>query len=243
MSNPTTELPQQPTPEVHHEHRDVAGGWLRPTVFGTMDGLVTNFAMILGLSGGHASRHVVVLGGLASLLAGALSMASGEYVSVQSQNESTRAELDVERHELVHNAQAELLELTEMYVARGVDPETAAKVASQLSRDPEQALVVHAQEELGVDPHQLPSPYVAAVSSLLSFSIGALLPLLPYLFGATSSVPAVAVSVVMLFVAGAVSSRFTARTWVFAGTRQLLLGGVAAAVTFGIGSLFHVGVS
>jgi VIT1/CCC1 family predicted Fe2+/Mn2+ transporter len=243
VSNPTTELPQQPTPEVHHEHRDVAGGWLRPTVFGTMDGLVTNFAMILGLSGGHASRHVVVLGGLASLLAGALSMASGEYVSVQSQNESTRAELDVERHELVHNAQAELLELTEMYVARGVDPETAAKVASQLSRDPEQALVVHAQEELGVDPHQLPSPYVAAVSSLLSFSIGALLPLLPYLFGATSSVPAVAVSVVMLFVAGAVSSRFTARTWVFAGTRQLLLGGVAAAVTFGIGSLFHVGVS
>ena len=240
MADPTTDLPSQSSAEIHHQHRDVSGGWLRPTVFGMMDGLVTNFALILGLSGGHASHRVLVLGGIASLLAGALSMASGEYVSVQSQNESTHAELEVERHELRHNAAAELAELTQMYVARGVEPDLAAQVARQLSRDPDQALLIHAQEELGVDPTQLPSPYLAAASSLVSFSIGAFLPLLPYLAGTTSILASSIVSLAALFVAGAVSSRFTARSWAFAGTRQLVIGAFAAAVTYGIGSLFHV---
>jgi VIT1/CCC1 family predicted Fe2+/Mn2+ transporter len=226
--------------EAHHSHRDVSGGWLRPTVFGMMDGLVTNFALILGLSGGHASHKVVVLGGFASLLAGALSMASGEYVSVQSQNESTRAEVEVERHELKHNAEAELAELTQMYIGRGVDAETAASVATQLSRDPEQALLIHAQEELGVDPHQLPSPYTAALSSLVFFSVGAFIPLLPFLLGAHSAVVSSVVSLAALFAAGAITARFTVRSWVFSGTRQLLFGVVAAGVTYGIGSLLHV---
>ncbi|HJQ43329.1 MAG TPA: VIT1/CCC1 transporter family protein [Jatrophihabitantaceae bacterium] len=239
MAEPTTE--PRPDPEIHHQHRDVSGGWLRPTVFGMMDGLVTNFALILGLTGGDASHRVVVLGGLASLLAGAFSMASGEYVSVQSQNESTRAEVEVERHELTHNAEAERSELAQMYVARGVDPELADEVATQLSRNPEQALLIHAQEELGVDPSQLPSPYVAAGSSLVSFAIGAFIPLLPFLLGAHSALASSIVSLVALFVAGTLSSRFTARTWLFAGTRQLLIGACAAAITYGIGSLFHVG--
>src|SRR5581483_4491568 len=125
LADPTTDLPERPCSESHHDHRDVSGGWLRPTVFGMMDGLVTNFALLLGLSGGHASHRFVVLGGLASLLAGSLSMASGEYISVLSQNESTRAEVEIERHELKHNAAAELLELTQMYISRGVDPVTA----------------------------------------------------------------------------------------------------------------------
>jgi VIT1/CCC1 family predicted Fe2+/Mn2+ transporter len=169
-------------------------------------------------------------------------MATGEYVSVQSQNESTRAEVEVERRELKHNAAAELAELTQMYIARGVDAHTAAKVAQQLSRDPEQALLIHAQEELGVDPTQLPSPWVAAVSSIASFSVGAFIPLLPYLLGSHSLWISGVLALVALFVAGALASRFTVRSWRFAGARQLLLGALAAAVTYGVGSLFHTTV-
>lgn len=242
MSDPRTELPELPNPEIHHQHRDVSGGWLRPTVFGMMDGLVSNFALIAGVAGASASTDQVSLAGLAGLVGGAFSMATGEYLSVQSQNESTHAEVEIERHELTHNAEAELAELTQMYVARGVDVDTAASVARQLSRDPDQALLIHAQEELGVDPTQLPSPWTAAGSSLASFSVGALLPLLPYLLGATTLVTSAVVAVVALFTAGALSAQVTSRNWAFAGARQLSLGVVAAAVTFGIGALFHVSV-
>ena len=244
MSTPPTEpsmgaARESGSSEIHHEHRDVTGGWLRPTVFGMMDGLVSNFALIVGFSGGHANRTVVVLAGLAGLVAGAGSMATGEYISVQSQNESTRAELEVEMHELKHNAAAELEELAESYVARGVDADLALKVAQQLSRDPEQALLIHAQEELGIDPNQLPSPWTAAFSSLISFSFGAVLPLLPYLFGVNTVLISLVVAAVGLFAAGALTSRFTVRSWQFSGTRQLLLGGLASAITYGAGLLFH----
>jgi VIT1/CCC1 family predicted Fe2+/Mn2+ transporter len=229
--------------EIHHAHRDVSGGWLRPTVFGMMDGLVSNFALIIGFAGGHAERTTVVLAGLAGLVAGAGSMATGEYVSVQSQNESTRAEVAIEKHELEHNALAELDELAQSYEARGVDPDLARRVAEQLSRDPAQALLIHAQEELGVDPNQLPSPRTAAVSSLLSFSLGALLPVLPYLLGADTVIYSLIVSAVGLFVAGALTARFTVRGWLFSGNRQLLLGAFAAAITYGAGVIFHASVS
>jgi VIT1/CCC1 family predicted Fe2+/Mn2+ transporter len=232
-------LPDRPNPEIHHSHRDVTGGWLRPTVFGMMDGLVSNFALIAGIAGASATSSDVSLAGLAGLVGGAFSMAAGEYVSVQSQNESTAAELEVERHELVHNAEAELDELTQMYIARRVDPALANEVASQLSRDPEQALLIHAQAELGVDPKQLPSPWLAAGSSLLSFSVGAFVPLLPYALGATSIWISAVLAVIALFVAGAAASRFTSRGWLYSGARQLVLGVLAAAVTYGVGSLFH----
>jgi VIT1/CCC1 family predicted Fe2+/Mn2+ transporter len=207
------------------------------------DGLVSNFALIIGFAGGHASRNTVVLAGMAGLVAGACSMATGEYVSVQSQNESTRAELAVERHELEHNSAAELEELAQSYEARGVDPELAMQVATQLSRDPEQALLIHAQEELGVDPNQLPSPRTAAVSSLLSFSFGAFLPVLPYLLGVNTVIISGIVAMIGLFVAGALTSRFTVRGWAYSGSRQLLLGALAAAITYGAGLIFHVSVS
>jgi vacuolar iron transporter family protein len=242
MSEQMTDLPDQSNAEIHHQHRDVSGGWLRPTVFGMMDGLVSNFALIAGVAGASASTSQVSLAGLAGLVGGAFSMATGEYISVQSQNESTHAEIEIERHELKHNAAAELEELTAMYVARGVDPATAASVARQLSNDPDQALLVHAQEELGIDPNQLPSPWTAAGSSIASFSVGALLPLLPYLLGARSLAISIVVAVLALFTAGALSAQFTGRNWTFAGTRQLVLGVLAAAVTFGIGALFHVSV-
>ncbi|MCW2495394.1 VIT1/CCC1 transporter family protein [Jatrophihabitans sp.] len=243
MTEQVTEPSSSGSSEIHHDHRDVTGGWLRPTVFGMMDGLVSNFALIVGFSGGHASSTTVSLAGLAGLVAGAGSMATGEYVSVQSQNESTKAELAVERHELEHNAKAELHELAQSFVARGVEPELARKVAEQLSRDPEQALLIHAQEELGIDPTQLPSPMTAAISSLLSFSFGALLPVLPYLLGANTVLISLIVAVAGLFIAGALTSRFTVRGWAFSGSRQLVLGAFAAAITYGAGLLFHVSVS
>jgi VIT1/CCC1 family predicted Fe2+/Mn2+ transporter len=229
-----------PNPEIHHQHRDVSGGWLRPTVFGMMDGLVSNFALILGFAGGRADNKTVVLAGISGLAAGAFSMATGEFISVQSQNESTHAEVMVEKRELAVNADAELAELTQSYVARGVDPDVAQKFAEQITRDPHQALIVHAQEELGVDPTQLPSPYVAALSSFLSFCVGAILPVLPYLFGASSIVISTIIGGLTLFAAGALASRFTARRWWFAGLRQFAFGMLAALVTYGVGALFHV---
>ena len=242
MADPTTDLPATPNPEIHHDHRDVSGGWLRPTVFGMMDGLVSNFALIAGVAGASSTTTQVSLAGWAGLVGGAFSMATGEYISVQSQNEATFAELQVEAHELKHNAAAELAELTQMYVARGVEPDLAEQVARQLSRDPDQALLIHAREELGVDPHGLPSPWTAAGSSLAAFSLGAFIPLLPYLLGAKNVLFSAVFALLALFGAGALSSRFTSRQWWFAGSRQLLLGVIAAAVTFGVGAAFHASV-
>jgi VIT1/CCC1 family predicted Fe2+/Mn2+ transporter len=223
--------------EIHHQHRDVTGGWLRPAVFGAMDGLVSNFALIAGVAGGRVQHQVIVLTGLAGLAAGAFSMAAGEYISVASQAELAQAEIEVERRELQRSPEAEQRELAQLYEARGLEPELAREVARQLSRDPEEALGVHTREELGIDPEDLPSPLLAAGSSFLSFGVGACLPVLPYLLGATNLWPAALLAAVGLFTAGALVSRVTARSWWFSGMRQLLLGGAAAAITFAVGSL------
>ncbi|WP_084956539.1 VIT1/CCC1 transporter family protein [Thermoactinospora rubra] len=223
--------------EIHHQHRDVTGGWLRPSVFGAMDGLVSNFALIAGVAGGTGDTRVIVLAGIAGLAAGAFSMAGGEYVSVASQRELALAELAVERREIERHPEAEQAELAQSYVDKGVEPALAAEVARQLSRNPEQALEVHAQAELGVVPSDLPSPRLAAVSSFLSFAAGALLPLLPYLLGVRSLWVSAVVSCLALFGAGALVSAVTARSWWYSGLRQLLVGVLAAGLTFGLGSL------
>jgi VIT1/CCC1 family predicted Fe2+/Mn2+ transporter len=228
--------------EIHHEHSDVTGGWLRPAVFGVMDGLVSNFALIAGVAGGQVSQRTVLLTGLAGLVAGAISMATGEYTSVASQSELAHAEIAVEKREIRARPRAEMLELAQLYESRGVDRETARKVAEQLSRDPDQAWRVHAREELGLDPDDLPSPWTAAFSSLVAFTLGALIPLLPYLLGFASLPAAGVVAMVGLFTAGAAVSRYTSRTWWYSGSRQLLLGMMAALVTFGIGHLVGAGV-
>ena len=228
---------------IGHEHRDVSGGWLRPTVFGMVDGLVSNFALIAGVAAASDGARPVVLAGVAGLLGGAFSMSTGEYISVRSQNESMQAEVEVERHELIHNAEAELEELTQIYINRGVDPELAQLVAEQLSADPKQALEIHAQEELGVDIHDLPDPKVAAVSSLASFAIGAFIPLLPFLFAAKMLPLAAALALLGLFVTGALTARFTTRAWWYAGGRQMLLGLVTAVVTYGVGHLVGANVT
>jgi vacuolar iron transporter family protein len=229
--------------EIHHDHRDVTGGWLRPAVFGAMDGLISNFSLISGFSGAQASRHLLILSGLGGLVAGAFSMAVGEFVSVASQSDLARAEIAVERHELEHNAAAEQAELADLYVSRGVDRELALEVARQLSRDPAQALEIHTREELGVSANDLPSPYLAAGSSFASFSVGAALPLLPFLLGASALWPAAVVAGLALLFTGAVVARITARPLWYGGLRQLILGAVAAAVTFGVGAAIgtHVG--
>lgn len=222
----------------NHTHRDVNGGWLRPAVFGAMDGLVSNLALMTGVAGGAVSQQTIVITGLAGLAAGAFSMAAGEYTSVASQRELVVAELDAERTQLRKYPKDEQEELAALYVSRGVEPELARKVAEQLSRDPEQALEIHAREELGIDPSDLPSPAIAAVSSFGSFALGALLPLLPYLLGASALWPAVLLALFGLFGCGAVVARVTARSWLFSGLRQLALGGAAAGVTYALGALF-----
>jgi VIT1/CCC1 family predicted Fe2+/Mn2+ transporter len=204
-------------------------------VFGAMDGLVSNFALIAGMAGGGAAQQTIVLAGAAGLAAGAFSMAAGEFVSVRSQNEMTEAEVAIERREIQRHPAEELEELAQTYVRRGVEPELARAVAAQISADSERAVRVHAMAELGVDPRQLPSPWVAAGSSFAAFAVGALIPLLPYLLGASSLWPAVVVAALGLFGAGALVSRVTARTWWFSGTRQLLIGAGAAALTYAVG--------
>jgi len=224
-------------PEQHRDHRDVTGGWLRPAVFGVMDGLVSNTALIAGVAGGGAAPRGVLLAGLAGLAAGAFSMATGEYVSVASQTELTRAEIEIEKAELRRVPAAEQAELAGIFRSRGVDEDTAREVARQLSLDPEQVWRVHAREELGVDPDDLPSPWVAAGSSFAAFTVGALVPLLPYLLGATTLLITVLLALLALFGAGALVSRFTDRGALYSGGRQLLLGAVAALLTYGVGSL------
>jgi vacuolar iron transporter family protein len=222
--------------EAHpHTHADVAGGWLRAAVFGAMDGLVTNTALVAGVGAGGASPHAIVLSGVAGLAAGAISMALGEYTSVSTQNEQLDLEVAKERRELAANPVGEQAELAQLWEDRGLDPDLAHAVAEQLSRDPEQALRVHALNELGLDPDEKPSPMTAAVSSFLCFAVGALIPLLPYLLGAPVLWVALLSGGVGLMAAGAISARFTPRPWWSAGLRQLLFGAVAAGATYLIG--------
>ena len=230
--------------EAHeHSHADVSGGWLRAAVFGAMDGLVTNTALVAGVGGGGAAPRAIVLAGTASLVAGAISMALGEYTSVRTQNEQLDLEVDKERRELERNPEGELAELVEMLRVRGVDDRLARQVAVQLSRDPETALRLHVVAELGVSAEDRPSPWVAAGSSFLTFSTGAVIPLLPYLLGASLLWVALLCGGIGLFAAGAVSSRFTPRAWWYGGLRQLLFGAAAAGITYLIGSAIGVAVA
>ena len=234
---PHAPAPQTPRETGLHQHRDVSGGWLRPAVFGAMDGLVTNVSLIAGVGGGGLSQHTIVLTGLAGLAAGAFSMAAGEFVSVSSQNELVNSEVEKERFELEHNPVDEQQELAALYRMRGVDPELADEVARQLSRRPEEALRIHVREELGVDHHDLPSPLTAAGASLATFAVGALIPLLPYLLGFSSLGAALILAAVAAFAGGGIVARITARPFLRGALRQLVLAALAAALTYGIGSL------
>lgn len=213
----------------------MSGGWLRPAVFGAMDGLVTNVSLIAGVGGGGGSRHALILTGLAGLAAGAFSMAAGEFVSVSSQNELIMSEVDKERHELRTNAVAEQAELAGMLRRRGVSHATAQRAAAEISAHPEKALAVHALEELGVNPAELPSPVVAAGASLAAFAAGAVVPLLPYVLGFDALGAALGLSALAAVIGGGLVARLTNRPAWRGALRQLILGIVAAGITYLIG--------
>jgi vacuolar iron transporter family protein len=232
-----------PAHATDHHHADVSGGWLRAAVFGAMDGLVTNIALVAGVGGGGAGRDMIILTGAAGLVAGAFSMALGEFASVDTQNDAVANEVAVEREEIRMHPGAEQAELAQMYERMGLTRGTAEAMAREVHADPELAVKVHVAQELGVDVDDQPSPWTAAVSSFLCFAVGGLLPLLPYLLGSSSLVAALLVGAVGLFAVGALTSRFTTRTWLFSGLRQLGFGALAAGATYLVGTLIGVGIT
>ena len=237
--------PQSPTGLPHvpdHKHADVTGGWLRAATFGAMDGLVSNTALIAGVAAG-ASPQTVVLAGVAGLRAGAFSMALGEYTSVTTANEQIDSEVKVERRSFRNQPDAEREELTAMLVEMGMTPQTAATATEEIHRDENRALNFHLVQELGVNPREKPSPRVAAISSFLMFTIGAIVPLIPYLLGFASLWAGLACGGLGLAITGALASKFTRTPPLFSSLRLLLLGGAAIAATYLVGSVVGVAVS
>jgi VIT1/CCC1 family predicted Fe2+/Mn2+ transporter len=221
-------------------HRTVGGGNLRAAIFGINDGLVSNASLILGMVGASASTGIVLATGVAGLLAGALSMAAGEFVSVRSQREMFEYQIGLEADELAESPEAEAEVLALIYAARGLPLEEARAMASKLIANPKHALDVLAREELGLNPDDLGSPYGAAGFSFVSFTIGALVPLLPFFFGTVLPIAAYAGAVLAglgLFATGAAMSLFSGRSPWAGGLRMLAIGGGAGAVTVAIGSL------
>jgi VIT1/CCC1 family predicted Fe2+/Mn2+ transporter len=233
--------------DVGQRHRSVTGGNnLRAAVFGVNDGLVSNVSLILGVAGAGASTQVILTSGLAGLLAGSLSMAAGEYVSVRSQREMYEYQIGLERDELAEYPAEEAEELALIYQARGLELEQARTLATRLMANPEHALNTLAREELGLNPDDLASPWAAAIFSFCAFGSGALLPLLPFLLhaaGRNATVWASALTGVALFGVGMALSLFSGRSAWRGGVRMLLIGAAAAACTFGVGHALGTALS
>jgi VIT1/CCC1 family predicted Fe2+/Mn2+ transporter len=231
--------------EAHPGHRSVAGGLARAAVFGLSDGLISNVSLVIGFAGSGVGPSVVRLAGFAGAIAGAVSMGAGEWISISAQNELIHRELLVERRELVINAVAEQAELAAMYEGHGMETATANQAAAEVMRSPEAALSVHAREEFGMDPDELPVAMQAALLSFVCFAMGALLPVLPWLTGSGNSAKLASVSIGVGVAAGlgVAVGKFAERNTLYSALRQvaILLG--ACAVTYGIGRLLHVQVS
>jgi VIT1/CCC1 family predicted Fe2+/Mn2+ transporter len=239
MSQAGRKGPVAPTGVPHsatHRHADVTGGWLRAATFGAMDGLVSNTALIAGVAAA-ASAHTVLLSGIAGMLAGAFSMALGEYTSVTTANEQIDSEVLVERRAFHKYPQAEKSELVAMLMDMGMEHDTAVTATDEIHRDEHRALNFHLVQELGIDPSEKPSPWVAAGSSFVMFTIGAIIPLIPYLLGFESLWGGLLCGGAGLIVVGGLAARFTGRPVWFASLRQLVFGGIAIAATYAVGSL------
>jgi VIT1/CCC1 family predicted Fe2+/Mn2+ transporter len=233
-------------PSVHPEHhRDIQGGSARAAVFGVSDGLVSNMGLILGVAGADPAPAVVRLAGLAGLVSGAISMAAGEYNSMRVQSELLQRELAIEAVELRRRPEHETDELAGIYEQRGLPPDQARAMAEAMMRDPDTALETHAREELGIDPDQLGSPLGAATSSFFAFSLGAVVPLMPWFVaeGRAATVASLVLGVVAAVVVGVLVGRSTGRPLSRAVVRQVLFTVIPAAITFAIGSALDVGVS
>ncbi|MCI0344652.1 MAG: VIT1/CCC1 transporter family protein [Chloroflexi bacterium] len=229
-------------------HRAGRSGTLRAVIFGVSDGLVSNLALVMGVAGAGASTgegRFILLAGIAGLLAGAFSMAAGEYISMQSQRELFERQIELERAELEAMPEEEEAELAAVYRSKGFTEAEAATIAKRMLTDPEHALDTLVREELGLDPDELGSPWGAALGSFLAFGVGALVPVLPYVFatGAPAFLTAIVLSLAALFAVGAGVSLLTGRSLLFSGARQVFIGGVAAAVTYAVGSAIGVAVA
>lgn len=228
-----------------HQHRNVQTGWARAAVFGVSDGLVSNVALILGFAGASTDAPLVRVAGVAGLLAGAFSMAAGEYISIKAQNELVVREIERERQSLIDQPFFETMELASIYEKRGLGPEQARRMATAVHADPDVALDVHAREELGVDPSELARPVVAAGASFIAFALGAFLPLIPWLFGGGTAavVASIVIGAVAAAVVGAVLASFTERSKVRTAARQVVVAAVACVFTSAVGMLLGANVS
>lgn len=243
--SPTSAEPVPPrSPHAEH-HRQVQGGTVRAAVFGVSDGLVSNMGLILGVAGADPVPAAVRLAGLAGLVAGAISMGAGEYNSMRVQAELLQRELDIEARELRRRPNVETVELADLYEQRGLPPEGARALAEAVMKDPEVALEAHAREELGVDPRELGRPVGAAVSSFFSFSLGAIVPLVPWFFGGGTAaiISSLVLGIVAAVVVGIAIGRSTDRPLWHSVGRQVLFTVVPAAITFMIGQALGVNLS
>ncbi len=219
------------------------GGSLRASIFGVNDGLVSNASLVIGVAAANPGPSFVILAGVAGLVAGAFSMAAGEYISMKVQREVFESQIALERNELDERPDAEMEELQVIFEAKGVPPEDAARIAGHIMADPEVALALMAREELQLNPDDLGSPWRAAGGSFVAFCLGAVLPILPFIFatGYTALLVSLAVTGVALLTVGSFTARLTRRSLLFGGLRMLGIGGVATAVTYLVGRV--VGVS
>jgi vacuolar iron transporter family protein len=231
--------------EGEHWHRSSRSGTLRAVIFGVSDGLVSNLSLVMGIAGASNEPRFVLLAGIAGLLAGASSMAAGEYISMQSQREVFERQIALERAELEAMPEEEEAELAAVYRSKGFTDEEAARIARRLLHDPETALDTLVREELGLDPDQLGSPWGAAIGSFAAFAAGAVVPVLPYLVftGSAAFYAALLLSLGALFAVGAAVSLLTGRSAWYSGARQVGIGAVAAAVTYVVGAVIGVSVS
>lgn len=226
--------------EYDHRHADVSSGWLRASVFGAMDGLVSNVGLIAGIAAAGAAPGVVAITGISGLIAGAISMALGEYTSVRTANEQLDSEVRTERDAHSRNPEGEQAELAALFERLGMSDDIAETAAGQVHANSEQAVRVHLSHELGLSPEEKPSPWVAAISSFFSFGVGAIIPILPFMFGFGTLAWGLAFGGAGLIIAGSLAARVTRRNWVMGAVRQLVFGGVAVAATYTIGKLLGV---
>jgi VIT1/CCC1 family predicted Fe2+/Mn2+ transporter len=228
-----------------HQHRNVQGGWARAAIFGVSDGLVSNVALILGFAGASTDPALVRVAGVAGLLAGAVSMAAGEYISIKAQNELVVREIERERQSLIDEPFQETMELANIYEKRGLGPEQARRMATAVHADPEVALDVHAREELGVDPGELARPAVASGASLIAFAVGAFLPLIPWLFGggAGAVIASIIIGTIAAAAVGWVLASFTERSKFRTALRQVAVAAVACTFTSVVGMLLGSNVA
>lgn len=232
-------------PRVETWHRASRSGTLRAAIFGVNDGLVSNLSLVMGVTGAAAQNEFIVLAGLAGLLAGAFSMAAGEWISMQSQRELFERQIAIEREELLIMPEEERHELARIFRRKGLPAADAERVADHMMLEPEAALDTLVREELGLDPDQLGSPWGAATGSFLSFALGAFVPLAPFLLtrGVPATVTALAAAFAALFAVGVGVSLLTGRSAIFSGLRQVAIGAGAAAVTYLVGSLIGVQIA